>query len=104
MHTRRFQLQQRLKKSCTKKASKLGLALTPQCRILIERMISNGVERMIKQGATEREEQIHFAEHNLFRYLSGLSDKAQVMGTFPTVDDKAFDKVMREQCPIWPYC
>lgn len=104
MQTRRFQLQLRLKHYCTRRASKLGLGLTPSSRMLLERMIKNGVERMEKQGATEREEQIFFAEQNLSLYLKKLSDKAQAMGTFPLVDDEAFDKVLKEQCPIWPYC
>lgn len=104
MQSRRFQLQQRLKNSFSKKASKLGLGLTPACRTQMERMINNGVERMEKQGATEREEQIYYAEQNLSRYVNKLSDKAQTLGTFPMVDDKAFDKVLKEQCPMWPYC
>lgn len=104
MQSRRFQLQQRLKNSYSKKVSKLGLGLTPACRTLMERMINNGIERMEKQGASEREEQVHFAEQNLARCVSRLSVEAQALGTFPLVDDKALDKVLKEQCPMWPYC
>jgi hypothetical protein len=104
MQARRFQLEQRLKNCYNKRASRLGLGLTPACRTLVERMINNGIARMEKQGASEREEQIHFAEQNLHRYLSKLSDTSQSLGTFPVVDDKAFDKVFKEQCPMWPYC
>lgn len=104
MQSQRFQLQHRLKTSYAKKVSKLGLGLTPACRTLVERMINNGVERMEKQGAIEREEQIYYAEQNLNRYMSKLSDTSQSMGTFPIVDDKAFEKVFKEQCPMWPYC
>ncbi len=40
----------------------------------------------------------------LSRYMTKLSEKAQKMGTFPKVDDIAFDKTLKEQCPMWPYC
>jgi hypothetical protein len=104
MQSRQFRLEQRLKNICGKRASKLGLGLTPSCNNLIQRMISHGVERMESQGATEREEQVVQAERNLSRYLDKLSDKAQSVGTYPMVGAKIFDDVFREQCPIWPYC
>ena len=67
-------------------------------------MIANGIERMRTQGVSEREEQIWFAEQNLSLCLTNLSTTAQAMGTFPRVEDKAFEKVLKELCPIWPYC
>jgi len=104
MQSQRFRLQQRLKSCYTKKASKLGLGMSPACLTQLEKMINNGIERMEKQGAAEREEQIWHAEQTLARYLGKLSEKAQSMGTFPKADDKTFDKTFREQCPMWPYC
>lgn len=104
MQQQQFRLHQRLKNCYKKKVSKLGLGLTPACQTLIERMINNGIERMRTQGAMEREEQIWFAEQNLSQYLNKLAHEAQARGTFPLVDDRAVDKVLKEQCPIWPYC
>jgi len=98
------QLERRLKFFYTKKASKLGLGLTPSCVTLIERMINNGIERMVSQGATDREEQIQLAERNLSHYLQKLSQEAQKRGTFPQVGAKAFDSVFNMECPNWPFC
>lgn len=97
-------LQRRLKSYYSKKASKLGLGLTPSCCTLIERMINNGVERMTSQGVTDREEQIQVAERNLTQYLHKLSAEAQHRGTFPQVGAKAFDHVFNMECPTWPFC
>jgi len=104
MFSKRFRLQQRLKSSCMKKAAKLGLGLTPACMSHLDKMISTGVERMEKQGAIEREDQIWSAEQTLGRCMTKLSEKAQQMGIYPQVDEVALEKTMREQCPMWPYC
>ncbi|HSH41617.1 MAG TPA: hypothetical protein VK973_05755 [Arenicellales bacterium] len=104
MQAQQQKLQRRLKLFYSKKAAKLGLGLTPSCCTLIERMINNGIERMVSQGATEREEQIQVAERNLSHYLQRLSEEAQHRGTFPQVGAKAFDSVFNMECPIWPFC
>lgn len=104
MYSQRFRLQQRLKSSYMRKATKLGLGLSPACISQLDKLVHNGVERMDKQGVLEREDQIWSAEQMLGRYMTKLSEKAQKMGTFPKVDDIAFDKTMKEQCPMWPYC
>lgn len=104
MYSQRFRLQQRLKTSYMKRAAKLGLGLTPACISRLDKMVNTGVERMDKQGSLEREDQIWSAEQMLGRYITKLSEKAQKMGTFPQVDDTAFDKTIKEQCPMWPYC
>lgn len=104
MHKRDFQLSQRLKHCAKKKISKLGLGMTPSCHTLVERMINNGVERMGSQGVADREEQIVQAERNLSRYMDKLSEKAQSLESYPMVSAQVFDDVLREQCPIWPYC
>lgn len=100
----RVKLQRRLQKYCSRKISKLGLGVTPSCRTLIERMINNGIERMVGQGAIEREEQIVIAEQNLSQYLQKLAAEAKSRGTYPQVGAKAFDSVFNAECPIWPFC
>lgn len=104
MQAKHQQLQRRLKNFYNKKASKLGLGLTPSCCTLIERMINNGVERMVNQGVIEREEQIQVAERNLAQYLQKLSEEAQSRGTYPQIGAKAFDSVFNMECPTWPFC
>jgi len=104
MYSQRFRLQQRLKSSCMKKAAKLGLGLSPACVAQLEKMVNTGVERMEKQGTLEREDQIWSAEQALGRYMNKLSRNAQHLGTYPQADQAAFDKTMKEQCPMWPYC
>lgn len=104
MQVEQQKLLRRLKNFYSKKAAKLGLGLTPSCCTLIERMINNGVERMVLQGATDREEQIQVAERNLSHYLQKLSAEAQNQGTYPKIGAKAFDNVFNMECPIWPFC
>lgn len=104
MQAEHQKLQRRLKNFYSRKASKLGLGLTASCCTMIERMINNGIERMVSQGATDREEQIQVAERNLSHYLMKLSEEAQSRGTFPQVGAKAFDNVFNTECPLWPFC
>lgn len=104
MQAEQQKLQRRLKNFYTRKASKLGLGLTPSCCTLIERMINNGIERMVSQGAIDREEQILVAERNLSQYLQKLAEEAQNRGTWPQIGAKAFDKVFNMECPVWPFC
>jgi len=104
MHPAHQKLHRRLKSFYSRRAAKLGLGLTPSCCTLIERMINNGVERMVSQGATDREEQIQVAERNLAQYLQRLSEEAQERGTYPQIGAKAFDSVFNVECPVWPFC
>lgn len=104
MRAEHQKLQRRLKNFYIRKASKLGLGLTPSCCTLIERMINNGVERMVSQGAIDREEQILVAERNLSHYLQKLTEEAQSRGTYPQIGAKAFDSVFNVECPTWPFC
>jgi len=104
MASQDFRLQQRLRNHANKRIARLGLGMTPSSYTLMERMINNGIERMESQGVSDREEQIWFAEQSLARYLGKLCTKAQSTGVFPVVDDKLFERVLKEQCPVWPYC
>lgn len=104
MYIRHAKLYQRLKRVATKRATKLGLGLTPSCNTLIEQMIANGIERMQGQGAADREEHILMAEQNLARYLTKLSEEAQAIGSYPLVGARVFDNVLKDQCPVWPFC
>ena len=99
-----FRLQQRLRNHAKKRIVRLGLGMTSSSHTLMERMIDNGIERMAGQGVSDREEQIWFAEQSLSRYLGKLCAKAQSTGAFPVVDEKLFERVLKEQCPLWPYC
>ena len=104
MQANQQKLQRRFKNFDTKKASKLGLGLTPSCSTLIERMINNGVERMVSEGAIDREEQIQVSERNLSHFLQKLVAEAESRGTYPQVGAKAFDAVFNTEGPCWPFC
>ncbi len=99
-----FRLKHRLTQASQRIAQKLGLGVSPGCQQLIEKMIANGVTRMQVQGALEREEQIQLAEDHLRRCLDALSEQAVTAGTFPQVDEHAFQLATKKLCPLWPYC
>lgn len=104
MQAQQQKLQRRLQNFYSKKASKLGLGLTPSCCTMLERMIGNGVERMLSQGVGDREEQVLVAERNLALYLQKLATESQSRGIYPQVGAKAFDSVFNSACPLWPFC
>lgn len=103
MQNQRFRVQQRLKACVNKKAGKLGLSLTPACMMLMEKMITNGISRLESQRVLEKEEQLWFAEQNLSKYISNLSNNAQEAGTYPISDENIFDTTIKSTGPLWPF-
>lgn len=99
-----FRVQLRLNRTIDRFAVKLGLELTPACKSLMEKMIAVGVTRMQNQGLLEYEPQIRLAEDNINRCLRELGEEAVEHRTFPIIEDKAFNIVMKRLCPLWPYC
>ena len=102
-----YQLRQkvlfRLSGLTTRKLTKLGLGADPVCGQEIEKMLSVGVSRLEHQRALDREEQLVVAEENLSRLLNALSERAQSLGTYPTVDGDAFNQVKKRLAPMWPF-
>jgi len=99
-----FRVQLRLSRAIDRLSLKLGIAVTPACKNLLEQMIATGVTRMQNQGVLEHEPQVRLAEDNLHRCLREFSEEAVELKTFPNIEDKAFHIVMRRMCPVWPYC
>ena len=99
-----FKARIRLVRSIDRVSLKLGIVVTPACMQMMEQMITNGVTRMQNQGVLEQEPQLRLAEDNLARCLRELGNEAVDLKTFPNIEDKAFNIVMKRLCPIWPYC
>lgn len=99
-----FRVQLRLNRAIDRLSLKLGVVVTPACKNLMEQMIANGVTRMHNQGVLEHEPQIRLAEDNIHRCLRELGNEAVEQKTFPNLEDKTFNIVMKRLCPLWPYC
>lgn len=84
--------------------TKLGLGPTPGCLQLVEKMISVGVTRLEHQRALDREEHIIQSQENLRKCIAELSERAMVLGTFPVVDEKAFNQMQKKLSPMRPFC
>jgi len=69
----------------------------------IEKIIDQGVERMGLDDVTESLEKIYVAEENLKRLLDFFCDHAKTLGTYPFIDDDAFDTALADCYPLWPY-
>ena len=87
-----------------RRMTKLGLGMTPPCQQLVDKMLAVGVSRLEHQRALEREEQLIRAEENLMRCLHELQERAQVLGTYPIVDEEAFHQMYKRMSPLWPFC
>lgn len=83
---------------------KLGLGPTPGCQNLLENMIAIGVSRLEHQRALERQEHIIRSQENLRKCVAELSERAMVLGTFPVVDETAFEQMQKKMSPMWPFC
>lgn len=79
------------------------LQLSPYSEQRVEHMVSIGVERMTMDNIIEKQEKVHLAEENIKRLIEYLSDQAKVYGSFPDLEDLAFDTAMAECYPLWPF-
>jgi len=80
-----------------------GIQLSPYCGEQVEHMISIGVERMTMAKVIEKQDKVHLAEENIKRLIEYLSDQAKAYGSFPYLEDLAFDMAIGECYPLWPY-
>ena len=81
----------------------IDLYLSPYGLSQIEKILDHGVERMGIDGVTESIEKIYVAEENLKRLLEYFCNYAKTLGTYPFLDDGAFDTALAECYPLWPY-
>lgn len=104
MYQLRLRVQNQFMQMAKRRMTKLGLGLTPACQNLVDKMISVGVSRLEHQRALEREEQLIMSEANLNRCLSEMQNRALALGTYPIVDDEAFNQMYKKLSPMWPFC
>ena len=100
----RFRVQTEFNQLAKRRVTKLGLGLSPGCLQLLEKMISVGVSRLEHQRALEREEQLMLSEQNLLKCVDVLLERSNVLGTFPIVNEEAFDQMQKKLSPMWPFC
>ena len=80
-----------------------GLQLSPYSEQRVKNMVSIGVERMTMDKVIEKKEKVHLAEENVKRLIEYLSDQAKAYGSFPYMEDLAFDMAIAECYPLWPF-
>jgi hypothetical protein len=81
----------------------IDLYLSPYGISQIETIIDHGIERMGIDGVTDSLEKIYVAEENLKRLLDYFCNYAKSLGTYPFLDDSAFDTSLAECYPLWTY-
>ena len=99
----RLKVQLRFLNLAQKRLKKLGVGVSSECEQGIENTISIGVSRLEHQRALEKEETLLIAEENILRILKDLYERAQVLGTFPTLDGKVFEDTKKRLSPMWPF-
>jgi len=80
-----------------------GLQLSPYSEQRVRNIVNIGVERMSMDKVIEKKEKIYLAEENVKRLVEYLSDQAKVFGSFPHMEDLAFDMAIAECFPLWPF-
>lgn len=98
-----FALQLRLTATFETEMEDQKLHFSRYCKQRVEHMVSIGVERMTMDKVTEQQEKICLTERNIKRLIEYLSDQAKVYGSFPDLEDLAFDMAMAECYPLWPF-
>ena len=80
-----------------------GPQLSPYSEQRVKNIISIGVERMTMAKVIEKQGKVHLAEENIKRLIEYLSDQAKAYGSFPKMEDFAFDMAIAECYLLWPF-
>jgi hypothetical protein len=75
--------------------------LPPPAKIAIEAFIAAGARRLSADGATP--ERISTAELNLERFITGLSEAADV-GELSDISAETVAATRNRLCPLYPFC
>lgn len=104
MHQQKMRVQLRLNQYANRVVKKTGLGVSTACQHMLHQMIATGVMRLDTQQALEREDKLRLAEEHLNDCIKEMGQHAQGLGTFPAVDEDAFQAALKKLCPLWPYC
>ena len=104
MHQLRLRVQLRLNQFANRLLEKQGVGVTPSCEQMLQRLITTGVSRMEIQKALEREDKLRLTEEHLLSCIKMMAEQAQALGSFPVVDEAAFEAALKKLCPLWPFC
>ncbi len=99
-----YRLRRRLSLTAKRNITRFGVAFSSACDHRVAKLLANGVERMEYSRVTDQEDKIRLAEDNLRRLVGYMTKQATKLGTFPLVDEKAFDAAVKDLCPMWPFC
>ena len=73
------------------------------CEYQIEKIVGQGVQRMRINNAVDQVGKVIQAEQNLRRLIDYFCTYSKDVGTYPTLDDDAFNSAL-VACPLlWPY-
>ena len=76
---------------------------TSYCEYQLEKIVGQGVERMRINNAVDQIGKVMQAEQNLRRLIDYFCNYSKDVGTYPTLDDDAFNSALIT-CPLlWPY-
>lgn len=104
MYAARLGANQRLNRSALRFAHKKGWRMSAPCERLLEKMVSDGVQRMERQQVLGQEEKLGLAESNLARFISQMANFAQQGTEYPLLVDADLSAAARRLCPLWPFC
>lgn len=99
-----FGLQSRLLAKLEMELECQALQLSPYCEQRVKRMINIGVERMVISKVAEMPDKINLAIKNIKCLVEYLSEHAKAYGSYPEIEEIAFDIAIAECYPLWPYC
>ncbi len=68
-----------------------------------EKIVGQGVERMRTSNVVDNMGKVIQAEQNLRRLIDYFCNYSQEAGSYPTLDNEAFDSALRDCPPHWPF-
>jgi hypothetical protein len=80
-----------------------NLELSQYCMQQIEKLVSQGIQRMHINSAVGHGRYVMRAERNLRLLIKHLTDHSRSLGTFPNLSDSDFDTALNKCPTLWPY-
>ncbi len=96
-------LKARLMNLLSREMSALQFQPSPYCEGQFKKMVSNGVTRMRINNAIDQPGYVLRAEKNLKALIKYFSEYARKVGSFPTLNNSAFDNALKDCPSLWPY-